>query len=87
VIRIGDVRPDLYLVLDLPVARGRERQAAQGKAPDRLERAEDAFHQRVAEAFRREQGPEVVHLDAAADAAALHQAVWRVVVERFPRLQ
>ena len=82
---VGDVRPDLYVVLDLPVGIGRGRQQAQGKQPDRLERAEDAFHQRVAEAFRSAAGPEVVHVEAAGSAGAVHEAIWRVVQERFPR--
>jgi dTMP kinase len=82
----GGLAPDLYVVLDLPVEAGRERQAAQGKAPDRIERAETAFHARVAAAFRRASGPNVVHLSAAGAADETHEAIWAEVVRRFPVL-
>ena len=42
----GGLAPDLYVVLDVPVRAGRSRQAAQGKRPDRIERADEAFHRR-----------------------------------------
>ena len=82
----GGLAPDLYLVLDLPVEVGRERQAAQGKAPDRIERAETAFHARVAAAFRGAAGPTVAHLSAAGTADETHAAIWAEVARRFPVL-
>jgi len=85
-IATGGLMPDLYLVLDLPVDVGRERQAAQGKAPDRIERAETAFHARVAESFRRASGPNVIHVSAAGSAEATHEAIWSEVTRRFPAL-
>jgi dTMP kinase len=48
---IGDLRPDVTLWLSLPVDEGLARAAKRGQA-DRMERADAAFHQRVAEAFR-----------------------------------
>jgi dTMP kinase len=48
---IGDLRPDVTLCLSLPVDVGLARAAKRGQA-DRMERADAAFHQRVAEAFR-----------------------------------
>ncbi len=71
--------PDLYVVLDLPATEGRRRQAAEGKAPDRLERADAAFHDRVAEAFRTARGPNVVHVNAEGPAAAVATRVWDAV--------
>jgi thymidylate kinase len=68
------------------VAVGRGRQAAQGKGADRIERAEDAFHQRVAEAFRAARDPNVVHVDADRAPDALHAAIWEVVAARLPGL-
>jgi dTMP kinase len=82
---IGEVRPSLYVVLDLPVAVGRGRQAVQGKEPDRLERAEDAFHQRVAEAFRAAAGPDVVHVPAELPSDAVFEAIWGAVEPKLPR--
>jgi len=82
----GGLLPDLYLVLDLPVDVGRRRQAEQGKAPDRMERAEAAFHDRVAESFRRAAGNNVCHVSAAENSDQTHEAVWSEVIRRFPAL-
>ncbi len=46
-IATGGLQPDLTLVLDLPADEGARRQAMAGKAADRMEREDDAFHQRV----------------------------------------
>jgi dTMP kinase len=80
----GGLEPDLYLVLDLDYEGGRRRQQAQGKGPDRIERAEAEFHRRVAEAFRSAAGPNILHLRADRPAVALHEAIWTALAERFP---
>jgi dTMP kinase len=72
----GDVRPDLTLVLDIPPAIGRERQAMQGKAPDRMEQEDLGWHERVASAFRDAVGPGVVHLDARVSPEEVAAAAW-----------
>jgi len=82
----GGLLPDLYLVLDLPVDVGRRRQAEQGKSPDRIERAETAFHDRVAESFRRAAGTNVCHVSAAGSADETQEAIWSEVTRRFPAL-
>ena len=43
----GALEPDLTLIVDLPVAVSRERMRARGAPADRLEREDDAFHERV----------------------------------------
>jgi dTMP kinase len=43
----GGLEPDLYVVLDVPVAVGAERQRHGGKHPDRIEGEGDAFLRRV----------------------------------------
>lgn len=48
----GGVRPDLTVVLDVPLEEGERRRRLAGGAPDRIERAGRAFHERVAEAYR-----------------------------------
>ena len=48
----GAVRPDLTLVLDLPVAAGLARQTRAGKARDRIEEEGEAWLERVREAYR-----------------------------------
>ena len=75
----GGLAPDLVLVLDVPVATGRARQRREGKALDRFEREDEAFHQRVAEAYRQASGPGVVHLDASQAKQAVFEAAWRAV--------
>src|SRR3954447_13756732 len=43
----GGLTPALTLLLRLEAAAGRERQTGRGEAPDRLERAPDAFFERI----------------------------------------
>lgn len=44
--------PDLTLLLDMPRTLARDRLVARGDRPDRYERLDEAFHQRVATGFR-----------------------------------
>jgi len=76
----GGLVPDLTLVLDVPVAMGRERQRAARKVQDRLERQDDGFHRRVLEAYRGAAGPGVVHIDATQSKKAVQDAAWREVM-------
>jgi dTMP kinase len=76
----GGLRPDLTLVVDVPAGVGRARQSAQGKIPDRLEQADAAFHDRVADAFRRAHGPGVLHLDGTQATERVEVAAWEAVV-------
>lgn len=78
-IATGGLTPDLTLVLDVPVAVGRERQRAAGKVRDRFEREEDEFHGRVREAYRTAIGPGIVHIDASQPKKAVQEAAWREV--------
>ena len=71
--------PDLTLVLDVPVDVGRERIRRARKEPDRLERLDDEFHRRVREAYRRANGPGMVHIDATGTKTAVQEAAWREV--------
>ncbi|WP_224750290.1 dTMP kinase [Halomonas sp. ML-15] len=47
----GELRPDLTLLLDMPLAAARQRLAARGSAPDRFEREREAFFTRVRKAY------------------------------------
>lgn len=75
----GGLVPDVTLVLDVPVALGRARQRADRKTQDRIERQDDAFHERVREAYRRAEGPGVAHLDATQPKKVVQDAAWREV--------
>ena len=76
----GSLVPDLTLVLDVPVDVGRARQRAARKVQDRFERQDDAFHRRVLEAYRRAEGPGVVHIDATQSKKVVQDAAWREVM-------
>src|SRR5437879_10926635 len=75
----GGLVPDGTLVLDVAVGLGRRRQRTARKVQDRIERQDDAFHARVREAYRRAQGPGVVHVDASRSRQAVQEAAWREV--------
>jgi dTMP kinase len=72
----GGLEPNLSLVLDMPIAVAAERRAAQ--QPDRLERRDAAYHERVRQGFltesrRRPDKIEVVN--AAQSVDAVQQAI------------
>lgn len=79
-IATGGLVPDLTLVLDVPIETGRQRQAAEGKRPDRMERADAALHERVGEAFREARGSTIVHVDATQSPDAVEEAAWTALV-------
>jgi len=78
-IATGGLTPDLTLVLDVPVAVGRERQRVAGKVKDRIEREDDTFHTRVRDAYRSASGPGIVHIDGSQNKKAVQDAAWREV--------
>lgn len=75
----GGLAPDLTLVLDIPVALGRERQRNAGKVKDRIEREDDTFHTRVLEAYRNASGPGIAHIDASQPKKAVCAAAWHLL--------
>lgn len=79
---LGEVRPDLTLVLDLPVETGLARAASRPGAETRFESKGQAFHARLREAFlaiaAAEPGRCAV-IDAAGDMDQVAAAVWAVV--------
>jgi dTMP kinase len=87
---IGDTRPDLTFILDVPaevgLARAAERRRAGGQSADRFEREDKGFHERLREAFldiaRREPGRCVI-VDADRDPDLVEADIWRHVAERL----
>jgi dTMP kinase len=89
----GGLVPDLTIVLGLPAAAGLARVARRG-SHDRLERADPAFHERVAAGFGKftdpgwqwahpECGP-VVGVDAAAGVDEVFDSIVEVLRRRWP---
>lgn len=74
---LGDLRPDLTLLLDAPISVGRER-AGKRSAPDRFEQELDGFFNRVREAYltRAKAEPDRMKVvDAAGDLASVQQQI------------
>ena len=83
---IGDLRPDLTLILDLPGAAGLARARAARLLDDRYEEREAAFHENVRDAFldiARACPERCVVIDAGGDEDSVAAAVARAVAERF----
>jgi dTMP kinase len=74
------------VLLDLDPAEGARRQAAEGKAADRLEREEAAFHRRVADAYRAHAArvAGIVRVEALGTPDQVHGRVVGALAERFP---
>jgi dTMP kinase len=81
----GGLRPDLTIVLDVPVETGEQRRATRS-GPDRIERAGTEFHARVAEAYRLlpEIEPGVVRVAGTGSVEEVQQRVTALLLERFP---
>jgi len=77
----GGLQPDIYVVLDIPVEQMRER--SRGKKLDKLERADDAFFQRVAETFRSARAANVLHLEGTGSVEAVAERIWDAVAPRL----
>jgi dTMP kinase len=75
----GGIVPDLTVVLDVAVAVGRDRQRKARKVRDRIEREDDAFHERVRQAYRAAAGPGIVHIDASRSKKDVQETAWREV--------
>ena len=83
---IGGLKPDLTLILDLPVETGLMRAGSRGGDETRYERMADGFHQRLRDGFldiaAREPGRCVV-IAATQEIDAVQQEVRRAVTDRL----
>lgn len=87
-VTIGDLKPDLTVILDVPVEVGIRRAAVRrGNAtPDRFEAEDMNFHQGLREAYRKiaaEDPQRCMLIDATADPDTVGSAVWSAVRARL----
>jgi dTMP kinase len=88
-VALGDLRPDLTIVLDLPAKEGLARASARRGAeaePDRFEREEIAFHEGLRRAFLHIAAGEPDRccvIDALQPKEEVAQAIWQLVEARF----
>lgn len=87
-VTIGDLKPDLTVILDIPVDIGLKRATARrgNAAPDRFESETVTFHQQLREAYQQialEEPQRCVLIDADADADTVAAEIWAALRERF----
>lgn len=87
-VTIGDLKPDLTIILDVPVDIGMQRAAARRGAgtPDRFEAEDVKFHEDLRDAYRQIAAAEpqrCVLIDATAAARVVAARVWTAVRDRF----
>jgi dTMP kinase len=87
-VSVGDLRPDLTLVLDVPVEMGLKRAAGRrrGKYPDRFEAEKVEFHQKLREAYYalvKAEPQRCVMIDARAPKKVVAKRVWQAVSKRL----
>ena len=87
-VTIGDLKPDLTFILDVPVEIGMQRAAARRGtgAPDRFEAEDVRFHQALREAYRQIAASEpqrCVLIDASADPGTVAANIWTALRDRL----
>ncbi len=79
----GDLRPDLTVILDAPVETGRAR-AGQRSEPDRIEKEQDDFFQRVRETYielANQHPHRICLIDASPELAAVQKQIREKLLE------
>ncbi len=83
---VGEFRPDLTLILDLPVDQGLRRAAGRREGGDRYERMDGGFHERLRQGFleiARGDPARCVVIDASGGVDQVHSAVCAALVRRL----
>ncbi|WP_426433716.1 dTMP kinase [Bradyrhizobium genosp. P] len=91
-VTIGDLKPDLTIILDVPVEVGLQRAAARrgNAAADRFEAEDVKFHQDLRDAYRQiaaEDPQRCVLIDATADPDTVASKVWAALREHVLTLK
>jgi dTMP kinase len=86
-VTIGDLKPDLTVILDIPVEIGMQRAGDRrgSRAPDRFEAEDIAFHRQLRNAYldiAAGDPQRCVVIDANADVATVAAAVWTALRDR-----
>ena len=79
----GELRPDLTILLDLPVAVGESR-AGQRSAPDRFEQQQKSFKQRVRDGYLQlaeKQSGRIKVIDASQDIASVAKSIKTALIQ------
>ncbi len=87
-VTIGDLKPDLTIILDVPVEVGMQRAAVRrgAGAPDRFEAEDVKFHQQLRDAYRQIAAAEperCVLIDATAKPGVVAANIWSTLRDRF----
>jgi dTMP kinase len=80
----GGLKPDRTYLLEVPPSVARERMRQ--KEPDRMELADNAFYERVAETYELLAAEETLRfkrIDASRTAHDIHETVWNDLIERL----
>ena len=83
---VGDLRPDLTVILDLPVEEGLRRTATRQDGGTRYERMDRAFHERLRAGFlaiAREDPERCLVVDGRLPVEAVHEAIRVAVGDRL----
>lgn len=91
-VTIGELTPDLTIILDVPAEIGLARAAKRRgqEAPDRFEAEDIGFHRRLRDAYRQvaiDEPERCVLIDATTDVEITADRVWSVAVSRFTELR
>ena len=85
---VGEMRPDLTLIFDLPVAEGLRRALSRNGGEERFEAKGEAFHERLRAAYldiARSEPDRCVVIDAAASLDSVEAAIAVAVAPRLDR--
>ena len=87
-VTIGDLKPDLTIILDIPVEVGLQRAAARrgSGAPDRFEAEDLRFHQDLRDAYRQiaaEDPQRCALIDANADTDTVAARIWTALQDHL----